>query len=332
MNSNDWQALHLLLDSSETPNRRGKLPKRGKRESFYDCVNGKLAARMLYVRQDFSVTGHPLRCQLKNHCPKCMSEANVVRRRESDFLWMKCVAGLLGVEPHGNDLKVWVVTWESFERPPSASDLAKALGRSDGRYRPMMTGHWGGEVVIIDTPCAELEATDMPSGPKLGTPFIFNALLFAGRRGSLDEERLRKLLPGCQIEHFHGRLGLAWEYYLARWSRMRIESSSVAQVAAWVNRGRRGFTAIGALYGEKTKKKNSYLRWLRRERGKAVAVGCISDCEDHMKAEERMRRNLLGSEGWDLFGRALKDYELETIMAGISVECRRASKARTWEK
>jgi hypothetical protein len=322
MNSNDWEALLPLLDGSETPNKRGKLPKRGKREAFYDCVNGRLAARMMYVRQDLSVTGRPLRCQLKNHCPKCMSGANIVHRRGSDFLWMNRVAGLLGGGPNGMDLKVWVVTRGSSERPPSASRLAKALGRSDGRYRPMMIGQWAGEV-IVDTPCAELQTTNTSNnGPKLGTSFVFNALLFTGRHGSLDEERLRKWLPGCRIDHFHGCLVLAWESYLTRWSGMRIDSSSVAQVAAWINQGRRGFTAIGALYGKKTKEKDSYLRDLRHERGKIVAVGCISDYEDRGQAKERIRRHLQGTEGWDLFERPLTYSEIEQIMTRIEIELR----------
>jgi hypothetical protein len=325
MNSNEWQALLPLLNGCETPNKRGKLPKRAKREAFYDCIHGKLAARMVYVRQDLSVTGHPLRCQLKHHCPKCMSCANIVRRRESDFLWMTRVAGLLGEGPHGNDLNVYVVTLESSERPPSASKLAKALGRSDGRYRPMMKGQWGGEVVveiINDTPCAELQTTSSSSGPKLGTSFVFNALLFSGPNGSLDEERLRTLLPGCRIEHFHGRgcLALAWEFYLMGWSRMRFDSSSVAQVADWINQGRRGFTAIGTLYGKKTKERNSYLRRLRKERGKIVAVGCISDYEDRGIARERIRRHLQGTAGWDLFERPLKPSEIEQIMAELEIE------------
>lgn len=319
MNSNDWEVLLPLLDGCETPNKRGKLPKRGKREAFYDCVKGRLSARMMYVRQDYSVIGRPLRCQLKNHCPKCMSSANIVHRRQSDFLWMNRVAGLLGGGPNGMDLKVWVVTWESPERPPSASRLAKALGRRDGRYRPMMIGQWAGEV-IVDTPCAELQTTDTPNGPKLGTAFVFNALLFTGRHGSLDEERLREWLPGCRIEHFHGCLPLAWESYLKRWSWMRIDSSTVAQVAAWVNQGRRGFTAIGALYGKKTKGKDSYLRELRRERGKIVAVACISEYEDRGKAKERIRRNLQGTKGWDLFERPLTDSEIEQIMTGMEIE------------
>lgn len=321
MNSNDWQALLPLLDGCETPNKRGKLPKRGKREAFYDCVNGRLAARMMYVRQDLSVTGRPLRCQLKNHCPKCMSVANIVHRRGSDLLWMTRVAGLLGGGPNGTDLKVWVVTRESSERPPSASRLAKALGRSDGRYRPMMKGRWAGEV-IVDRFCAELETTNTSSGPKLGTSFVFNALLFAGRDGSLDEERLREWLPGCRIDHFHGCLARAWESYLTRWSRMRIDSSSVAQVAAWVNLGRRSFTAIGALYGKKTKSKDSYLRALRCVHGKSVVVGSISDYEDRGQAKERMRRNLQGTQGWDLFERPLKDSEIEKILRGMEIELR----------
>lgn len=321
MNSNDWEALLPLLDGSETPNKRGKLPKRGKREAFYDCMKGKLAARMMHVRQDLSVTGRPLRCQLKNHCPKCMSEAHIVQRRRSDFLWMNRVAGELGGGPNGTDLKVWVVTWLSSARPPSASRLAKVLGRSDGRYRPMMTGRWAGEV-IIDTPCAELETTKTSNGPKLGTSFVFNALLFTGRHGSLDEERLRKWLPGCRVDHFHGCLALAWESYLSRWSRMRIDSSSVAQVASWANQGRRGFTAIGALYGKKTRGKVSYLRELRRERGKIVAVACISDSEDRGKAKERIRRNLQGTEGWNLFERPLTHDEIERIMTGMEIELR----------
>ncbi len=252
MNSNDWKALLPLLDGSDMPNKRGKLPKRGKREAFYDCVNGRLAARMMHVRQDLSVTARPLRCQLKNHCPKCMSSANVVHRRASDFHWMNRVAALLGGGPNGTDLKVWVVTQESSVRPPSASRLAKALGRSDGRYRPMLTGRWAGEVVV-ETTCAEFKATNTPNGPKFGTSFVFNALLFASSDSSLDEERLRKWLPGCRIDWFHGRLARAWESYLTRWSRMRIDSSSVEQVAEWVNKGRRGFTAIGAMHGKKTK-------------------------------------------------------------------------------
>jgi hypothetical protein len=225
MNSNDWEALLPLLHGSETPNKRGKFPKRGRREAFYDCVHGRLAAWMMYVRQDLSVTGYPLRCQLKYHCPNCMSIANVVDRRESDFRWMKRVAGLLDVGPNGADHKVWVVTRESFDRPPSASKLAKALGRSDGRYRPMMIGPWGGEVIVdtVDTSCAELKTTDALCGPKLGTSFVFNALIFAGRQGSLDEERLRAWLPGCRIDRFHGCLRQAWEFYLKRWSRMRID-------------------------------------------------------------------------------------------------------------
>jgi len=321
MNSNDSEALLRLLDSCETPNKRGKLPKRGKREAFYDCLKGKLAARMIYVRQDLSVTGRPLRCQLKHHCPKCTSEANIVHRRGSDFLWMNRLAGELGGGPNGKDLKVWVVTRVSSERPPSASRMAKALGRSDGRYRPMMIGRWAGEV-IIDTLCAELETTNTSNGPKLGTSFVFNALLFTGCHGSLDEERLRKWLPGCRIDHFHGCLTLAWESYLTRWSRMRIDSSSVSQVAAWVNQGRRGFTAIGALYGKKTKGKASYLRDLRHDCGKSVAVACISDYEDRGQAKERMRRNLQGTEGWDLFERPLTYSEIEQIMTGIEIELR----------
>lgn len=321
MNSNDWQALLRLLDSSETLNKRGKLPKRGKREAFYDCVHGRLAARMMYVRQDLSVTGRPLRCQLKNHCPKCMSSANIVRRRESDFLWMNRVAGLLDGGPNGKDLKVWVVMLESSARPPSASRLAKALGRSDGRYRPMMTGQWGGEV-IVEMLCAELQTTNTPNGPKLGTSFVFNALLFTGPHGSLDEERLQKWLPGCRIDHFHGCLARAWEYYLTRWSQMRIDLSSVAQVADWVNQGRRGFTAIGALYGKKTKEKDSYLRKLRRMHGKGVLVGCVSDYEDRGKAKERIRRNLQGTQGWDLLEKPLTDSAIEQIMRGVEFELR----------
>jgi hypothetical protein len=316
MTSTDWKTLHPLLHGSETPNKRGKLPKRGKREAFYDCMNGQLAARMIYVRQDYSVTGHPRRCQLKNHCPKCMSIANIVRRRGSDFLWMNHVARLLG-GPNGMDLKVWLVTWETFERPPTASKLAKVLGRSDGRYRPMMTGKWGGEVIIIDAPCAELQTTNMSNGPKLGTRFVFNALLFAGPQGTLDEERLWKLLPGCRIDCFHGYLALAWESYLTQWSRMQIESASVAQVADWVNQGRRGFTAIGALHGKKTTSKELYLRRLRHERGKNVSIGCISDYEDRGKAKDRIRRNLQGNEGWDLFRRPLTNSEIEKIMTRV---------------
>jgi hypothetical protein len=250
-----------------------------------------------------------------------MSEASIVHRRRSDFLWMNRVAGELGGGPNGMDLKVWVVTLVSSLRPPSPSKLAKALGRSDGRYRPMMIGRWAGEV-IVDTVCAELETTSASNGPKLGTTFVFNALLFTGRHGSLDEERLRKWLPGCRIDHFHGCLPLAWESYLTRWSRMRIDSSSVAQVAAWVNQGRRGFTAIGALYGKKTREKVSYLRELRRERGKSVAVACISDYEDRSKAKERMRRNLQGTEGWNLFERSLTHDEIEQIMTGMEIELR----------
>jgi hypothetical protein len=322
MNSNDWKTLLPLLDSCETPNKRGKLSKRGKREAFYDCVNGQLAARMIYVRQDLSVTGHPLRCQLKNHCPKCMSVENIVNRRQSDFLWMNRVAGLFGGGPDRRGLKVWVVMSESSERPLSASRLAKALGRSDGRHRPIMIGRWAGEV-ITEAHCAQLEATNTSNGPKLGTTFVFNALLFTGPDGSLDEERLRKLLPGCQINHFHGCLALAWEFYLRRWSWMRIEASGVAGVADWVNRGKRGFTAIGALYGDKTRKRAAYLRRIRTERGSIVAVGRVSDHEDRSKARERIRRNLQGTQGWNLFGRLLEPSEIEEIITGIERELSR---------
>jgi hypothetical protein len=319
MNSNDWEALLPLIDGCETPNKRGKFPKRGKREAFYDCMNGRLAARMMYVRQDLSVAARLMRCQLKNHCPKCMSVANIVHRRESDFLWMNRVAGLLGGGPNGMDLQVWVVTLESPNYPPSASRLAKALGRSDGRYRPMMLGRWAGEV-IISTRCAEVETTKTLNGPKLGTSFVFNALLFTGREGSLDEGRLRKWLPGCRIEHFHGCLPRAWEHYLKGWSRAQIDWASVAQIAEWVNQGRRGFTAIGALHGKKTKSKNSYLRELRRVYGKSVVIGCISDYEDGGQAKKRIRRNLQGTQGWDLFKRPLKDSEIEKIMTGLEIE------------
>lgn len=324
MNSNDWEALLPLLHGHETPNKRGKLPKRGKREAFFDCVNGRLAAWMMYVRQDLSVIGRPLRCQLKYHCPKCMSVANVVDRRETDFIWMKRVAGLLDGGPNHVDLKVWVVARESYERPPSASRLAKALGRSDGRYRPMIMGQWGGEAIVdtVDTHCAELRTTSTLNGPKLGTSFALNAIIFAGRHGSLDEDRLRRWLPGCRIDRFHGCLRQAWEFYLKGWSWMRIDSSSVAQVAAWVNQGRRGFTAIGALYGKKTKNKDAYLRELRRTSGKSVAVACISEYEDRGKAKERLRRNLQGTQGWDLFERPLTESELEQIMTRMEIELR----------
>jgi hypothetical protein len=320
MNSNDWKTLLPLLDSCETPNKRGKLSKRGKREAFYECITGQLAARMIYVRQDFSVIGHTRRCQLKNHCPKCMSSGNIVNLRQADFLWMNRFGGLLGGGSDGMGLKVWVVTCESFEPPLSASRLSKALGRRDGRYRPMMAGKWAGEVVIIDPTCAELEATSTPNGPKLGTPFIFSALLFSGPSGSLDEERLRNLLPGCRIDHFHGCLALAWEFYLRRWSRMQIEAPSVAEVADWVNRGKRGFTAIGALYGKKTNEKGAYLRRLRGESGNIVAVGCVSEHEDRDKARERIRQNLQGTQGWDLHGRFLTEREIEKIMPRIEVQ------------
>ena len=323
MNSNDWEELLLLLHSGEMLNKRGKLPKRGKREAFYDCVHGRLAAQIIYVRPDLSVKGSPLRCQLKNHCPKCMSVANVVARRESDFAWMEGVARSLDSGTNGRDLKVWVLMRESSERPPSASKLAKALGRRDGRYRPMMTGEWGGEV-IVETLCAELETISMRYGPKLGTSFVFNALIFAGRSGSLDEDRLRKWLPGCQIDRFDGCLRQAWELYLKRWSCMRIGLSSVTEVAAWVNQGTRGFTGIGSMYGKKTKNRDAYLRELRRLSGKSVAVGCVSEHEDREKAKERLRRNLQGSRGWDLRERPLTEAEIEQIMTRIEIELRHA--------
>jgi hypothetical protein len=139
-----------------------------------------------------------------------------------------------------HDLKVWVLTGESFERPPSASKLSRALGRIDGRHRPMMVGKWGGEVVIIEPTCAELEAIGKRNGPKLGTRFIFNALLYCAPSGSLDEERLKKWLPRCQIHRFHGNLELGWEFYLTHWSQIQIGHRTVAQVAAWVNKGQRG--------------------------------------------------------------------------------------------
>jgi hypothetical protein len=319
MNANDWEALLPLLEGCETPNKRGRSPKRGKREAFYDCIKGLIAGQMIYVRQDFSVISRPMRCQLKNHCPKCMSIENIVARRVSDFAWMKRAIAQLGVLPSGIDLQIWLVRRQSSDRPPSASGLAKALGRSDGRYRPLMMGRWGGEVIVetLNPSCAELRATMKANGLKLGTTFVFNALVFADSQAKLDEERLRKWLPGCRIDHFHGHLTEAWEFYLKHWSRMRFDSSSVEQVAAWVNQGRRGFTAIGALYGEKEKNKNSYLRELRRTSGKSVAVARISEYEDTVKAKERIRYNLQGNQGWDLFERSLTNDEIEKIMSKI---------------
>jgi len=270
---------------------------------------------LLYSRNQDTQTLH-LRCPLKHRCPKCMDVENIKAARKLDFRTILKAAQSLGAGERGEGSRVWWLRWESSRRRDGKT-LSKALSRADKRYRPLMSGAWGGELVRT------FRAITESNGPKGGTSFVFNSLVLGAPDAELDEDGLNKRLPNLLIRRFHGHLELGWITYLQSWSNTQLTHSTPDAIVEWMTSKSRMFESLGALRGVRSQETTEYTTKLHSVMGKAAQLGFFDRLSLAEEVLARIEYNLplVAS---NLLDRVLSDSDLRRIMSMVKPQVRTA--------
>ena len=255
-----------------------------------------------------------IRCPLKHRCPKCMDASNIHIARKLDYLTILKAARSLGAGEKGQGARIWLLQWES-SRQDDGKRLSYALSRSDRRYRALMLGRWGGELVrsfraIVDS-----------NGPKVRTPIVFNSLIFAAPGAELDEGSLEMRFPGMLIQGHQGLLELRWITYLQRWANLQLDQSSPATIVQWMASKSRMFESLGELRGVRARETAEYTTKLHDTMGDVAQLGFF----DRLARAEEVIAHIdynLPLVASNLLDRALTSNEAKSIMAKVKPQIR----------
>jgi hypothetical protein len=243
-----------------------------------------------------------------------MNAANIHVARKLDYLTILKAVKSLGGGENGKGAPIWLLRWES-DRRDDGKRLSYALSRSDRRYRPLMSGPWGGELVrsfraIVDS-----------NGPKVRTPIVFNSLVFAAPGAELDEGSLEKRFPGMLIQGHQGLLELHWIHYLQRWSTVQLENTSPSEIVEWMTSKDRMFESLGELRGVRSQESKEYTTKLHETMGDVAQLGFF----DRLARAEEVITHIdynLPQVASNLLDRALTDVEVKDIMSRVKPQIR----------
>ncbi len=196
-----------------------------------ECFKSVRRADVEVHKVTFTLKTTARRCRAGSYCPKCFGPDQVSKRRKRDGEQLNEAAVRLGAE----QFFVLEAAYPSLALLPSGKQLTNWLGRTGGRFRPLVTGgSWFAELDVAQTRvvggCAPLATTGGRgrSGTQGRTPrkdagdddrpgAYLVVLVVLGKGASCDRERLKGKFPQAEVREY-STFAPAWEDLLRTWS------------------------------------------------------------------------------------------------------------------